>query len=260
MTFPTIHQSYVDSNILLIELDHPPANSLSKAMKNQFLEMLARVEQEAFLRAIIITGRGDKFCTGDDLKEATHHVFNEDHDVIIKNLQRFSEIIDRFEALPIPIIGAINGWCVGGGLELALCCDIRIAVPNAKFITAGVNVGLTASAYRLPRLIGAGRAKFMLLTGTSIYAEQALNYGLITEIVEAEALLPNAIEIARNIASKAPLAVKATKRIANLAFDLSEKEGYLFQQKELEILASSKDYKEALTAFSEKRSPDFKGE
>ena len=253
-----IHQTYIDNHILLLELDNQPANSLSKEMKKQFLELLDRIEQETTLRAIVITGRGNKFCTGDDLKEAVKNMAK-DHDIIINNLQKFSKIIDRFEALPIPIIAAINGWCVGGGVELALCADIRVAIPSSQFITAGVNVGLTASAIRLPKLIGIGRAKRMLLTGNPINAQQAMDYGLITDIFEPEELLSKSIEMARLIATKAPLAIQSTKRIANKAFELSEKEAYSFQQKELELLSRSLDHKEALTAFSEKRKPIFKG-
>lgn len=255
---PAIHETYIDNHILLLELDNPPANSLSKEMKRQFLALLDRVEAEITLRAIIITGRGNKFCTGDDLKEAVKNSAK-DHDIIINNLKKFSEIIDRFEALPIPIIAAINGWCVGGGVELALCADIRVAIPSSQFITAGVNVGLTASGIRLPRLIGVGRAKRMLLTGEAINAQQAMDYGLITDVFEEEVLISNSIKMAQLIATKAPLAIESTKRITNKAFELSEKEAYLFQQQELEELSRSQDHKEALIAFSEKRKPDFKG-
>lgn len=255
---PAIHETYIDNHILLVELDNQPANSLSKEMKRQFLKLLDRVEQETTLRAIIITGRGNKFCTGDDLKEAVKNLAK-DHSIIINNLKKFSEIIDRFEALPVPIIAAINGWCVGGGVELALCADIRVAIPSSKFITAGVNVGLTASGIRLPRLIGVGRAKRMLLTGEAIDAQQAMDYGLITDIFDEEVLVSESIKMAQLMATKAPLAILSTKRIANKAFELSEEEAYLFQQEELEKLSRSQDHKEALTAFSEKRKPTFKG-
>jgi len=255
---PTIHQKKIGDHIVLLEIDNPPANTLSKAMKVKMLELLETVEQTLDLRALIITGTGNKFCSGDDLKEAAKNAETEGN--IIENLKEFSAVIDRFEALPIPIIAAINGWCIGGGMELALCCDIRIATKDARFITAGVNVGLTASAYRLPRLIGVGRAKRMLLTGTTIDAQEAKNYGLVTDLYDTENLLPAAIEMAKLIAQKAPLAIKATKRIANLALSIPEEEGYFLQQKELEQLANTKDHREALKAFTAKRKPQFKGE
>ena len=252
----TIHKKRLDNFILLLEIDNPPANSLSKIMKQKFLALLEEIEQAEDIRAIVLTGRGNKFCTGDDLKEAMTRTTSAS---TLNNLKEFSKVIDRFEALTIPTIAAINGWCVGGGFELALCCDIRVAVSAANFITAGVNVGLTASGYRLPRLIGTGRAKRMLLTGDKINAQQALQFGLITDIYKAEDLLPEAIRLAELIASKAPLAVKATKKIANSALDLSKEEGYVLQQDILENLAVSEDYRTARAAFSKGEKPSFKG-
>lgn len=253
----TIHRTDINKHVVLLELDNPPANTLSKTMKVQFINLLAELEQNTLLRAIVITGKGTKFCSGDDLKEAAQNAKKPNG--IINNLRNFSAVIDRFEALPIPIIAAINGWCIGGGLELALCCDIRVAVPNATFVSAGVNVGLTASAYRLPRIIGIGRAKRLLLTGDSINAQQAMDFGLITDIFKPENLLTEAIKLANLIATKAPLAIKATKRIANTALDLGIKEGHLNQQKELEKLGQTDDHKAALIAFSNKVKPIFEG-
>ena len=252
-----IHQTYITEYILLLELDNPPANTLAKAMKIEMMQIMDEVEQNNQLRAIIITGKGTKFCSGDDLKEAAQNAKTDNG--IIQNLRDFSAVIDRFEAIQIPIIAAINGWCIGGGLELALCCDIRVAVPNAQFISAGVNVGLTASAYRLPRLIGIGRAKRLLLTGDKIDAKTALNYGLITDIFEPNLLLAEAIKIAKTIATKAPLAIKATKNIANQSLDLDYKNGLDFQQEQLEKLSKTQDHKTALDAFLEKRKPKFEG-
>ncbi|MGB0932012.1 MAG: enoyl-CoA hydratase/isomerase family protein [Chitinophagales bacterium] len=253
----SLHKKALSPHILLVEIDNPPANSLSKAMKHEFNILLEELEAATSLRVVIFTGRGTKFCTGDDLKEAASNIKKQGN--VLHNLRAFSNIIDRIEALSMPVIAAINGWCVGGGLELALCCDIRIAVDSAKFITAGVNVGLTASAYRLPRLIGVGRAKRMLLTGGTIDAQEAKVFGLITDIHTSENLLPEAIRLAELIASKAPLAIQATKRIANTALDLSPSEGYVVQQQELEQLSKTKDHREALKAFGEKRKPDFEG-
>ena len=122
-----------------------------------------------------------------------------------------------------------------------------------------MNVGLTASAYRLPRLIGIARAKRLLLTGLPIHAKNALNYGIITDIFEPDQLIPATIQLAKRIASKAPLAVQTAKRIASTSMDLPINEGLKNQQKALEILAHSEDYKAAVLAFSEKKKPLFKG-
>lgn len=255
---PTIHKSNPSPNIVLLEIDNPPANSLSKVLKIRFNELLAELEEDKTVRAVIITGRGNKFCSGDDLKEASKNA--QIKGGILENLNVFGELMDRIEALEIPVIAAINGWCIGGGFELALCCDIRLAAEEAKFITAGVNVGLTASGYRLPRLIGIGRAKHLLLTGKAIDTKKAELYGLVTAIYEKSALLPAAIELANLIASKAPLAIKATKRIVNQALDLDDATSKPIMHKEITQLALSDDHREALQAFGEKRKPIFKGQ
>ena len=252
-----IQQTLINSNILLLELDNPPANTLARATKKQMIKILEKIEQDAHLRAIIITGKGTTFCGGDDLKEAAQNA-NEPQK-IIENLRNFSAVINRFEAIEIPVIAAINGWCIGGGLELALCCDIRIAVPHAKFVGAGVNVGLTASAFRLPRLIGVSRAKRLLLTGDTIDAKTALNYGLITDIFESNLIVSEAIKIATAIATKAPLAIKSTKSIINQALNLEYNNGLALQQQELEKLSMTSDYTTALKAFTNKQKPNFEG-
>jgi len=237
MTTPTIHKKRIETHILLLELDNPPANSLSATIKEKFLQLLEEIEADPTIRVLIITGRGTRFCVGDDLKQAMNNSSTKGK--IINNLKNFSKVIDRVEALSIPTIAAINGWCIGGGLELALCCDIRIAADSSNYIAAGVNVGLTASGYRLPRIIGIGPAKRILLTGDKIDAQQALRFGLVTDLYPKEVLLENVIQLAKIIASKAPLALKATKQIANTALDLTAEESIIAQQQFLEKLAGS---------------------
>jgi enoyl-CoA hydratase len=158
------------------------------------------------------------------------------------------------------VIAAINGWCLGGGLELASVCDIRIAAAEARFVCSGVNVGLMASAYRLPRLIGLARAKHMLLTGSPVDAATADKFGLVTAVHAGDALRVQAVTLAERIASRAPLSVEATKRTAALASDLSPEEAAALNAKELAVLSRSADHKAALAAFAEKREPVFKRE
>ncbi|MFK7979194.1 MAG: enoyl-CoA hydratase/isomerase family protein [Saprospiraceae bacterium] len=254
----TIHKSIPAPHIVLLEIENPPANSLSKIIKKRFIELLDELEEDKSIRALILTGKGNKFCVGDDLKEAIKNT-ELPLEVITKNLQKFGNIMDRVEALPFPVIAAINGWCIGGGLELALCCDIRLAVDSAQFICAGVNVGLTASGYRLPRIIGIGRAKQMLYTGTALPVQKAEQYGLVTGVYTEKKLLPAALEMAKIIATKAPLSVQATKRIVNTAYETAYEDSQRIQEKELLTLAASEDYKNALRAFSAKQKPDFVG-
>ena len=169
-------------------------------------------------------------------------------------------MLERIETYRLPVIAAINGWCLGGGLELASVCDIRIASSEAKFVCSGVNVGLMASAYRLPRLIGVARAKHMLLTGSPHDATTAERFGLVTAVHAPEALMAAALALAERIASRAPLSVEATKRTAAMAPDLTPEDAAKVNAKELSVLGKSADHKEALAAFIAKREPLFRRE
>ena len=150
-------------------------------------------------------------------------------------------------------------WCIGGGVELALCCDLRIAAKEAKFLAAGVNIGLIATAYRLPQVVGLGRAKQILLTGQSLDSDEAKTIGLISAHHPREKLGEAAVTLAKTIAQKAPLALQATKKIANRAFGWERNQGLTYQQNALEALAKTEDYQIALRAFIKKESPSFKG-
>jgi len=174
-----------------------------------------------------------------------------------EDLAGFGRLLDRLEATRVPLTAAITGWCVGGGFELACCCDIRIASTEAKFVCAGVNVGLMASTYRLPRLIGVGRAKAMLLTGLPHDAETAERYGLTTGTYAPDDLMTWAHRLAERIASRAPLSVEATKRTATRAVDLSPEDANRMLGAELRVLRKSNDHKAAVAAFRERKDPEF---
>ena len=128
--------------------------------------LLAELGADLSVRAVVVTGRGKAFCSGDDLREEFEAVAGGGERGA--NLLDFGRLLDQLESFRAPVIAAVNGWCVGGGVELALCCDVRLASSEAKFVCAGVNVGLMASAYRLPRLIGVAQAKEMLFTGRAV--------------------------------------------------------------------------------------------
>ena len=155
------------------------------------------------------------------------------------------------------MIAAVNGWCIGGGLELALCCDIRIASREAKFVCAGVNIGLMASAWRLPRLIGEARAKQMLFTGSPFDAAAAERFRLVTAVHAPDELIGAALALAERIAGRAPLSIEATKRMASAAANMTEADAAKASAAELDILVKSADHAEALAAFREKRNPKF---
>src|SRR5271155_5240212 len=207
------------AHIALLEIDAPPSNALGRDLRREFFSHLDAIERDDAIRAVIITGRGKSFCSGDDLKEREAARSGGEDPAL-----SFAALIDRIENLRAPVIAAINGWAVGGGLELTLCCDIRIAASDEQFVCAAVNVGLIASAYRLPRLIGVGPAKHMLLTGSPFDAATVERFGLVTEVVPAEKLREASLLLADRIATRAPLSVEATKRVASKALDLDRDE------------------------------------
>jgi enoyl-CoA hydratase/carnithine racemase len=244
----TVHVETISPAVMLLEIDNPPMNPLGVEMRETFMAALDRVETNDALRCLIVTGRGRAFCSGDDLKNVSGKG---------EDLAGFGRLLDRVEQSRVPVVAAVNGWCVGGGFELALCCDIRLASTEAKFVCAGVNVGLMASTYRLPRLIGESRAKSMLLTGLPHDAETAERYGLVTGLHAPEALRGAAIAVAERIATRAPLSVEATKRTAHRALDLSPEESGKIWGEELRVLRRSDDHKAAIAAFRERREPTF---
>ncbi len=243
-----VHIHSINDAVVLLEIDNPPMNPLGVEMRQTFMAALDQVETNAALRCLIVTGKGRSFCAGDDLKNVGPGG---------EDLAGFGRLLDRLEATRVPVLAAVNGWCVGGGFELALCCDIRLASLEARFVCAGVNVGLMASAYRLPRLIGVSRAKAMLLTGLPHDAETAERFGLVTSLHAPDDLRAAAIALAERIASRAPLSIEATKRCANRAPDMSPEEAEAMAAPELLTLRRSADHKAAVAAFRERREPVF---
>ena len=251
-----IHFSKPAAGVALLEIDNPPMNALGRAPRAALLAALDAIEADLSMRCAVLTGRGRAFCSGDDLKEQAEAQKAKSS----AHFGEFGRVLDRIEGLRIPVIAAVNGHCLGGGLELASVCDIRIASTAASFVCSGVNVGLMASAYRLPRLIGVARAKHMLFTGLPHNAATTERFGLVTAVHEAEALLPEALLLAERIASRAPLSVEAVKRTASRAPDLPPEEFAVVNNTELAVLSRSADHREALAAFAEKRPPVFKRE
>ncbi len=251
-----INFSKLSEHAALLEIDNPPANALGRAAREAFHAHLDAIERDGAIRALVITGSGRAFCSGDDLKEQ-EAAQSAGLEARKTQLGEFAGVIGRIESLRIPVIAAVNGFCLGGGLELALAADIRIASGDASFVCAGVNVGLMASVWRLPRLIGVARAKHMLLTGSPVDAQTAEHFGIVTAVYKPDILLNEATTLATRIASRAPLSVEATKRMAARALDLSREEADEAGRKELLVLVASEDHAEALAAFREKRAPVF---
>jgi enoyl-CoA hydratase/carnithine racemase len=241
-----IHLSRPEPSIALIELDTAPANVLAMAERARLLEAFARVEADRAVRAAILTGRNGAFCTGDDLAES----LSRDVETQSAAILHFLAMCDTVAACRVPVIAAVDGWCIGGGLELALAADIRLASDRASFACSAVRMGLTASGERLVRLIGESRAKPHLLTGAPFDAARALADGTVAEVHPAEGLLDAALAMAKLIASRAPLAIEATKRVAS---------GVSTTAAEIPGLAATADHAEARAAFIGKRPAVFEG-
>lgn len=239
-------------HVAVVEIDNPPSNALGSAARTALWPVMERLEKDTSIRAVILTGTGAAFCSGADLREQASG-----GGLAAGGTADFGRVLDTWERLRPATIAAVNGHAFGGGLELALCCDLRIAAQSARFAAAGVNIGLMASVYRLPRLIGIAQAKAMLLTGAPVSADTALHYGLVTEVHPSADLPAKALALAARIASRAPLSVEAAKRQAGRALDMSPDEAQRSAGEELKILASSEDHRAAVAAFVAKREPIF---
>lgn len=241
-----IHTSRPEPQIVLIELDVAPANVLAMAERGRLLEAFDVVEADPSVRAVVLAGRNGAFCTGDDLAES----LTRDVEAQTAAILHFLAMCDRVAGCRVPVIAAIDGWCIGGGLELALAADIRLCSDRVHFACSAVRMGLTASAERLVKLVGESRAKPHLLTGAPFDARRALADGIVADVLSPAALLPEALSMAQVIASRAPLAVAATKRVAS---------GVSTTRDEIPALAASADHAEARAAFIDKRGAVFAG-
>lgn len=243
-----------DGAIASVTIDHPPANAISGAVVAGLREALTQAEADAGCRALVITGAGPKFFSaGADITE-----FGGDREGLGGALSLTLEI----ERSRLPVIAAINGIAFGGGCELTLACDVRIASRTARFGQPEIKLGIIpgwGGTQRLPRLIGRARASELLLTGDPIDAERALQIGLVAEVVEPDALTDAARRWAELLASRAPLAMAATKRAMNQGLHLPVADALAVEQKEFVSLFSTEDAAEGIGAFLQKRQPEWKG-
>lgn len=234
-------------------------NALNRETMDELDALLSEVRNDTDVRVLILTGAGDKaFIAGADINELARQTPTSGRETSLHG----QAVLHKLETLGKPSIAAINGFALGGGCEIAMACDIRVASENAKFGQPEVNLGIPpgyGGTQRLPRLAGMGMALYLCLTGETIDAREALRIGLVQRVVPIAELLPEARRIAGLIASKAPLAVAATKRAIREGADLPlahalNLEALLFGQ-----LTASADFGEGAAAFVEKRKPVFRG-
>ncbi len=248
---------YPKKDIALITLNRPEKlNALDTKTRMEISEAIDKVESSA--RVLIITGKGEAFAAGADINELAKRTPFE-----YLNLAKWGTWLNnRIENLDIPVIAAINGYALGGGCELAMSCDIRIASKKARFGQPELNLGImpgVGATQRLPRLIGLGMAKKLIFTGEILDAHEALRLGLVEEVVEHERLMDRCFEIAEKICSKPQLAIRLVKRALNATRTMSLEDGLRYELSLAALLFSTEDAKEGLRAFLEKREPQFKG-
>lgn len=250
-----------DQGIATILLNRAKAaNSLSVQMLNELQQILEEIKYDQNVRCVIVTGSGEKaFCAGADLKErATMNPVE-----VKKTVSLIRKTINDFEQLSKPVIAAINGVALGGGTELALACDIRIASKGALLGLTETALGIIPGAggtQRLPRLIGKGRAKELIYTARRISAEEAEKIGLVEYAVDHEALLDKANEIASLISNNGPIAVTQAKLAIDKGYEADLITGLSIEQAAYAITIPTKDRLEGLQAFKEKRKPKYIGE
>jgi enoyl-CoA hydratase len=239
--------------IALLTLNRPAKlNALNAALLSELDSVLDDVEKSPPPAGIIVTGAGDKaFAAGADLSEIASAGFE-----AFRLAERGQRIFRRLELAPVPSIAAINGYALGGGLELAMACTLRVASPNAKLGQPEVKVGLMcgyAGTQRLPRLVGRGRAMELLLTGEPVDAAEAHRIGLVNNVVAAEELLPFGRALLARIANKARTAVALTMQAVDLGLNSGFEEGSRFEAVSFGLAAATDDSRDRIRAFLEKR-------
>jgi len=260
MSFKNILLDQADSGIYVLTINRPESyNALNGSTIQDIEDAVTIITEDSNSRALILTGAGDKaFVAGADIKAM--------HNLTSIEAQRFSEYgmntFRKLELLNVPVIAAINGFCLGGGCELAMSCDWMIAADTAQFGQPEANLGVTpglGGSQRLMRLIGRARAMELIMTGNTIKAEQALNWGLINHIYPANQLMDEALKLGRTIAQKGPLAIKLSKQLIQRGQDLDLGNACAMESQVFGLSFSTADQKEGMKAFIEKRTAEFKG-
>lgn len=253
----------VQDGVAVVTLNRPDRmNTLGGTMKRDLAAaFFEHARNDESVRAVVLTGTGDRaFCAGADIKErADSVVAGVDYYVI---QQRTHELFRGIEEFEKPTIAAINGVALGGGLELALCCDIRIAASHARFGLPEVKLGVIPAAggtQRLPRLVGESIAKELIFTSELIDAQAAREIRLVNRVVDGAELMTRASELATRIASQPPLAIRFAKRSVNLGMQVGMDAGLQFETYAAAMIVDSEDRKEGMRAFVEKRKPEFRG-
>lgn len=250
----------IEKGIATITINRPKAlNALNIETLKELENVLEVLQNDDGVKVIVITGAGEKaFVAGADISEMK--------DMTVFEAKKFAElgqkVFRKIELMKKPVIAAVNGYALGGGCELALACDIRIASFNAKFGQPEVGLGIIpgfGGTQRLPRIVGVSKAKELIYTGDMIDAEEALRIGLISKVVEQDKLLEEAYDIAKKIISKGLVAVSLAKEAINKSLEVDIDSGMEYEANAFAMCFGTQDQKEGMAAFLEKRAPKFEG-
>lgn len=257
MSEPTTILVETRERVGLVRLNRPQAkNALNSVLMQELMDALAAFDADPNIGAIVITGNESAFAAGADIKEMADasaiEMFLRD------NISRF----DRIRQIRKPVIAAVAGWCLGGGNELAMSCDMIVAAENARFGQPEITIGVIPGAggtQRLTRAVGKALAMEMVLNNRTLTAEEALHFGLVNRVVPVERYLEEALALAAEIAARAPLAVRLGKEAVNHAFESFLSDGLADERRLFYLLFASQDQKEGMAAFIEKRKPVWRG-
>ena len=255
----TILKCTIDNAVATITIENPPMNRLTAGLRNRLLSIFDELDSKKDeVRAVILTGKGKAFIAGADIKSFPELT----QETAKARLRKGKQLYLKVEQFERPVICAINGYCLGAGLELAMCCDMRVASSIAQLGQPEINVGVIpggGGTQRLPRLVGVGIAKELIYTGKFITAQEAARIGLVNKVAEPEKLMDEAMELATLIASKPPLGIRAAKEAINVGLNMALLEALEFEAHHWSYLCGTEDQKEGVRAFVEKRKPVFKG-
>jgi enoyl-CoA hydratase len=246
--------------VAVIKMNRPPVNPLSARAYIEMYELLCALEKDETVRAIVVTATGEKaFAAGLDIKDVMGKTVSE----ILNFQQNVSKrCLDQLSGLAKPTIAAVFGLALGGGAEVALCCDMRVASETAVFGLPEVNLGIMAGSggtQRLPRLIGAAKAKELLFMGDTITAEEAFRIGLVNKVVPKEKLMEEVMTVAQKLAAKPVVALSLIKSVVDQGLNTDLASGLMLEMQSFILAFTSEDGREGISAFVEKRKPNFKG-
>ncbi|MCC7016336.1 MAG: enoyl-CoA hydratase/isomerase family protein [Rhodospirillales bacterium] len=257
--FKDIRWDEPEPGIVVLTFNRPEVrNAVGLQMAADVISAAAEINRRADVRAVVLTGAGEQaFCAGANLKERRSLPAEQAWELV----RRLKQMTTAIESIEVPVIAAVNGFALAGGTHYAISCDIRVAADHATFGLTEVKIGIIPGgpAVKLSRLMGRGKANELVLTGRWFTAEEALNMGLVEHVVPRAQLMGKALEIARQIAENAPLAVKAAKRLIQLSYESPLAVSNEYQEAVRQNLEHTDDCREGLNSFAEKRKPRFSG-